>query len=59
MQSRKPHICWLFDVFDLVRYFDLYHGTVLKAQHDPTGRTVLSFPVEAHGYGAVLGLKPL
>ena len=26
-----------------VRYFDLYRGSELKVQHDPTGRSVLSF----------------
>jgi formylglycine-generating enzyme required for sulfatase activity len=31
------------------RYFDLYHGVELKAEHG-----VLSFPIEAHGYAAVL-----
>jgi formylglycine-generating enzyme required for sulfatase activity len=39
------------------RYFDLYHGTELKAQRDPLGRSVLSFPIEAHGYGAILATK--
>jgi len=39
------------------RYFDLYHGNELKPQRDPTGRSVLSFPIEAHGYGAVLATK--
>jgi formylglycine-generating enzyme required for sulfatase activity len=37
-----------------MRYFDLYHGVELQAQKDPTGKTVLSFPVEARGYGAIL-----
>src|SRR5208337_4068767 len=40
-----------------VRYFDLYRGTELKVQRDPTGRSVLSFPIEAHGYGAILATK--
>ena len=36
-----------------VRYFDLYHGTELQPQRE--GDTaVLSFPIEAHGFGAVL-----
>jgi formylglycine-generating enzyme required for sulfatase activity len=36
-----------------VRYFDLYHGTELKPELE--GDTaVLSFPLEAHGVGAVL-----
>jgi len=29
----------------------------LKVQRDPTGRIVLSFPIEAHGYGAILAIK--
>jgi formylglycine-generating enzyme required for sulfatase activity len=36
-----------------VRYFDLYHGTEIQAQKDPTGISVLSFPIEAHGFGAI------
>ena len=36
-----------------VRYFDLYHGVELKPDHEE-GRDVLSFPIEAHGFGAVL-----
>ena len=39
------------------RYFDLYHGAELKVERDPLGRSVLSFPLEAHGYGAVLATK--
>ena len=35
------------------RYFDLWNGVELKPElHD--GKAVLSFPMEAHGYGAVL-----
>jgi gamma-glutamyl hercynylcysteine S-oxide synthase len=35
------------------RYFDLYHGTELKPERE--GDTaVLSFPLEGHGFGAVL-----
>ncbi len=37
-----------------LRYFDLYHGVELKAQTRPRGRTVLSFPIEAKGYAAIL-----
>lgn len=40
-----------------MRYFDLYHGTELKPDRDPDGKTVLSFDVEAHGYGALLATK--
>ncbi len=35
------------------RYFDLYHGSELKPEFEGN-RAVLSFPLEAHGYGAVL-----
>jgi formylglycine-generating enzyme required for sulfatase activity len=37
-----------------VRFFDLYHGVELKAESRPGGRSVLAFPIEAKGYGAVL-----
>lgn len=37
-----------------MRYFDLYHGVELKPAKTAEGNTVLSFPIEAHGYGAVL-----
>jgi formylglycine-generating enzyme required for sulfatase activity len=36
------------------RYFDVYHGVELKAQVRAPGRTVLSFAIEAKGYGAIL-----
>lgn len=36
------------------RFFDLYHGVELKSERDPDGSTVLSFPIEAHGFGAIL-----
>jgi formylglycine-generating enzyme required for sulfatase activity len=36
-----------------VRYFDLYHGVELRPDHE-NGRDVLSFSIEAHGFGAVL-----
>jgi formylglycine-generating enzyme required for sulfatase activity len=35
------------------RYFDLYHGVELKSQME-NGHALLSFPLEAHGYGAIL-----
>jgi gamma-glutamyl hercynylcysteine S-oxide synthase len=35
------------------RYFDLYHGVELTPERDGD-ETVLSFPMEAHGYGALL-----
>jgi iron(II)-dependent oxidoreductase len=37
-----------------IRYFDLYHGVELSPESRPGGRTVLAFPIEAKGYGAVL-----
>lgn len=36
-----------------MRYFDLYHGVELTPEHDGD-LAILSFPMEAHGYGAVL-----
>ena len=38
---------------DGMRYFDLYHGVELKPEVDD-GQDVLSFAIEAHGYGAIL-----
>ncbi len=38
------------------RYFDLYHGIELKPDIEGT-RAVLSFPLEAHGYGAILSTR--
>ena len=35
-------------------YYDLYHGVELVPAKNQAGRTVLSFAVEAHGYGAIL-----
>ncbi len=35
------------------RYFDLYHGVELTPETEG-GKAVLSFPIEAHGYGAIL-----
>ena len=39
--------------FPGMRYFDLYHGVELKPLVRGTHNT-LSFPMEAHGYGAIL-----
>ncbi len=36
-----------------MRYFDLYHGVELTPSHEGN-ESVLSFALEAHGYGAVL-----
>ena len=38
---------------DGTRYFDIYHGVELKPEIE-NGEAVLSFPIEAHGYGAIL-----
>ena len=35
------------------RYFDLYHGVELTPERNGT-EAVLSFPIEAHGFGAVM-----
>jgi formylglycine-generating enzyme required for sulfatase activity len=40
---------------DGMRYFDFYHGVELKPERDAAG-DVLSFDLEAHGYGAVLAV---
>ena len=37
-----------------MRYFDLYHGKEIKPETRSTEQTVLSFSLEAHGYGAIL-----
>jgi gamma-glutamyl hercynylcysteine S-oxide synthase len=37
-----------------IRYFDLYHGVELTPEARSGERTVLAFPIEAKGYGAVL-----
>jgi len=37
-----------------MRYFDLYHGTELKPDPAQDGHVLLSFEMEAHGYGALL-----
>jgi len=39
---------------DGMRYFDLYRGVELKPGRARDGKTVLSFDLEAHGYGALL-----
>jgi iron(II)-dependent oxidoreductase len=42
---------------DGLRYFDLYHGVELTPVKNQAGRTVLSFNIEAHGYGALLASR--
>jgi gamma-glutamyl hercynylcysteine S-oxide synthase len=37
-----------------MRYFDLYHGSEIHPRADASGAAVLSFSVEAHGFGAIL-----
>ena len=39
------------------RYFDLYHGVELTPVKNQAGRMVLSFNIEAHGYGALLASR--
>ncbi|HEX6804541.1 MAG TPA: formylglycine-generating enzyme family protein [Terriglobales bacterium] len=38
-------------------FYDLYHGEELKPRREDSGRVLLSFSLEAHGYGAVLASK--
>jgi len=40
-----------------VRYFDLYHGAEITPTKAAAKRNVLSFPLEAHGYGALLATR--
>jgi formylglycine-generating enzyme required for sulfatase activity len=42
---------------DGMRYFDLYHGIELTPAKNQAGQTVLSFSIEAHGYGALLATR--
>jgi len=42
---------------DGMRYFDLYRGIELKPERNSSGKTVLSFAIEAHGFGALLAAK--
>jgi gamma-glutamyl hercynylcysteine S-oxide synthase len=37
-----------------VRYFDFYHGEELKPDVRDAGHSLIRFPIEAKGYGAVL-----
>ena len=39
-----------------MRYFDLYHGEELTPERDGN-EAVLAFPIEAHGFGAILATK--
>ncbi len=39
-----------------VRYFDLYHGVELQPVHNGS-EDVLVFPIEAHGYDAVMAIQ--
>jgi formylglycine-generating enzyme required for sulfatase activity len=38
------------------RYYDLYHGVELTPEHDGD-QAVLTFPIEAHGYAALLATQ--
>jgi gamma-glutamyl hercynylcysteine S-oxide synthase len=42
---------------DGMRYFDLYHGIELTPSKSDAGQIQLSFPIEAHGYGALLATR--
>jgi len=42
---------------DGMRYFDLYHGVELTPTKAAGNRIVLSFSIEAHGYGALLATR--
>jgi len=42
---------------DGMRYFDLYHGADLQPERNAKGKVVLSFDIEAHGYGALFATK--
>ena len=37
-----------------MHYFDLYHGVELTPTRNQEGQIELTFPIEAHGYGALL-----
>ena len=39
------------------RYFDLYHGIELTPERNADGKVELSFSIEAHGFGALLGTQ--
>jgi gamma-glutamyl hercynylcysteine S-oxide synthase len=40
-----------------MRYFDLYHGVEIKPEQSTDGQGILSFSIEARGYGALLETK--
>lgn len=40
-----------------MHYYDLYHGRELAPDKNSNGKIVLSFDLEAHGYGALLATK--
>jgi formylglycine-generating enzyme required for sulfatase activity len=42
---------------DGLHYYDLYHGVELTPERHEGGRVILSFPIEAHGYGAILASR--
>ena len=43
---------------DGTRYVDVWNGRPLEARRDGRGRDVLSFPLEARGFGGVLAISP-
>ncbi len=42
---------------DGMHYYDLYHGVELTPAKTQAGRTLLSFGIEAHGFGALLASR--
>ena len=40
-----------------MHYYDLYHGVELTPARNSVGRMELSFPIEAHGFGALLASR--
>jgi len=44
-------------IVDGKRYFDLYHGVEVQPERSRAGKAVLSFAIEAHGYGALLATR--
>jgi formylglycine-generating enzyme required for sulfatase activity len=49
MSGRQMSVPWQ----DGMHYYDLYHGVELTPEH-AGDEAFLSFPIEAHGYGAIL-----
>ena len=56
MSTTVPARKWRSQLSRGRRYFDLYHGTELKPERQGNS-WVLSFDLEAKGFGAILALK--